>query len=136
HSLPQSRQRFHLPLVETVPPRRDFRSNGKCLRFFDARSDARCVASPPILINSLPGNNQIGSKTQNISSSASKDATARVFSIQGGSRLRLMLHLFHSRPAITLFLTLVFILTLLALTQPAKIRAKQELPAAQAKDDA
>ena len=31
---------------------------------------------------------------------------------------------------------MVFILTLLALAQPAKIRAKQELPAAQAKDDA
>ena len=47
-----------------------------------------------------------------------------------------MFRLFHSRPALTLFLTLVVTLTLLALAQPAKIRAKQELPAAQARDDA
>ena len=47
-----------------------------------------------------------------------------------------MFRLFHSRPAITLFLTLVLTLTLLALAQPTKIRAKQELPAAQARDDA
>jgi regulator of RNase E activity RraA len=47
-----------------------------------------------------------------------------------------MLRLLNSRQTITLFVGLALLITLLVLAQPAKISARQETPAAQAKDDA